>query len=249
MYTEVLLRPKSLEGQRVYPGDARRMVAKALDGDTAISPVLFGRDESGKTAGRRINHLPPVAPIVFDGGTGFVRIYGVGQTGREVLMNDLGRIVSGLSSYTGGPVAMDLRKGDISFAPKGYRTYRIARLAMAKQSKVRGEKFFTLWKRYNATGETEREAIFQEAVPLIKGVIDTGLAAMADQNGIDLPQNLDIKILSGELAVSRIHPGSPGHVGIVRNLCFSMLGHINGPWSVGHLRSYGFGLIRREIAR
>ena len=42
MYTELLLRPASMADQRIYPLDARRLVATALDGEP-VREACFGR--------------------------------------------------------------------------------------------------------------------------------------------------------------------------------------------------------------
>lgn len=248
MYTEVMLRPGSLAGQKIYPGDARRMVAKAL-GEYS-SPQLFGADENGRHLGRRINHLPPITPIVFGGGAGFIRITGVGQPGKEILAREMGNIFTALSKHTVSPVAMEMKEGEHKYTRKGFRAYRIGNLALAKFGKVRGTKFIVLLDQYGkCSSDAERAEVLQAATPLIVEVIDKGLAGMADQLGIDLPSDLGITIFSGELGMCRIHDDRPGHIGVVRNLQFSMEGELVGPWSVGHLRGHGYGQVRREIER
>lgn len=248
MYVEALFRPKSLENQIIYPADARRIIIKALDQDTTVSPLLYSRDSTGKTIGRHIGRYPAAVPVVYGGGNGFIRIYGIGEEGKEVLLKDLSRIYTALSSSLNTPVAMEMRSGKISYSVKGYRSYRISRFALVKSARPKGDSFFGLMKRSleSNTDEAKEEA-FREALPLIKTAIDFGLASIAEQFNLDLPKNLDIRVTGGTLGAQRIHPDRPGHVGIVRNLTFNMLGDLTGPWAIGHLRSHGCGMIRREI--
>lgn len=246
MYTEIIIRPLKMAGQRVFGQDARRMVAKAMEGKQ-VPPLFFGRDSDGKTLGTRVNKNSPLAQVVFDGGAGFLRVYGIGQEGSALVTQQMGNIVSSIADYTDGAVSMDLRNGSIAFKG-GYRFYRVGKLALAKHGKVRGEKFFKLHDRYRAAATDEdREKVFREAEEMIRFVINRDIGGMAEQIGnIDVPRNLGIVIHSGELSVARIHPGDPGHVGIIKNLRFSMVGDLVGPWSVGHLRAYGFGLLKTE---
>lgn len=248
MYVEALFRPKSLENQVIYPEDARRIIIKALDQDTTVSPLLYSRDSTGKTIGRHIGRYPAAVPVIYGGGNGFIRVYGIGDEGKEVLLKDLTKIYTALSSSLDTPVAMEMRSGKISYSVKGYRSYRINRFALVKSARPKGDTFFGLMKRsMESKTDEEKDAAFREALPLIMSALDFWLASIAEQFGLDLPRNLDIQITGGSLGAQRIHPDRPGHVGIVRNLTFNMLGDLTGPWAIGHLRSHGCGMIRREI--
>jgi len=248
MYVEALFRPKSLENQVIYPVDARRIIIKALDQDTTVSPLLYSRDSDGKTIGRHIGRYPAAVPIVYGGGNGFIRIYGIGEDGKDVLLKDLTRIYTALSSSLDTPVAMEMRSGKINYAVKGYRSYRINRFALAKPANAKGNSFFGLMKRsMESKTDEEKASVFQEALPLIRSALDFWLASVAEQFGLDLPKDLDIRVTGGALGVQRVHPDRPGHVGIIRNLTFNMLGILTGPWAIGHLRSHGCGMIYRQI--
>ena len=246
MYVETIFRlGKSTE--RIYPQDARRMIAAALAGDDA-DPLLFGRNSEGKTLGTRVNRASPLTAVVYDGGKGFVRVYGVGDAGKKVVTREMGKIASALGKSTNAAISVDIREGKLAFKP-AYRIYRIAKLAIAKPDKVRGDIFFNLTKKFKTAAPEERTAILQEATPMILDIIEKGLVGTADQiGGIDIPANLHLVIHEGEISVDKIL-GKSVHVGIVRNLRFSMVGDLTGPWSVGLLRSHGYGLIRREIEK
>ena len=246
MYTEVILRPKALAGQKIYGEQGRKLLVEALDG-TQLTPLLFGRGDDGKTLGTRVNGYSPLAPIVFDGGNGFLRIYGVGEAGTAVLKKELGNILGALSTKTGGPVTMDMKQGKVEYKPE-HRVYGVRRLGLAKHGKIRGEKFYALYERYQSAADEEKPLIFREAEPMIRAVLDRDIAGMAEQLGImNIPRDLDITIHDGSLGVSRIHNDRAGHIGLVTGLRFSMIGDLVGPWSAGHLRAYGYGLIKREV--
>ena len=248
MYSELLLRPSSMVNQRIYPRDARRIVASALDGQS-INPVLFGHKVAAPE-GQGGGHLPLV-PVVFDGGTGFIRIYGIGEEGSSVLLDEMGKIVRAVSSKLGCPVRADMRQGD-HLRKKADRmvTYFIAKLAIAKTGKNRNAPHKARAEEFVAAGSD-----ISKLMPLITSVIDKGIVCMAenlDKERKDpesilstLPHDMAIRIHEGEPSITRIHSDRPGHAYIMRNLKFSMLGDLYGPWSVGQLRSHGCGLIKK----
>lgn len=248
MYTEVLLRPLAMADQRIFPTDARRLLASLLDGKN-VSRLLFGRGDDGKGINTLVDGLPPLCPVVFDGGQGFIRLYGIGERGKDIVTRELGTIVQALSSHTGKAVTMELREGKVRYET-GFRIYRVGKLAIAKAGMRRGDAYFALHERYQAAkSDEDRRAVFKEAAPMIRHIVDKGIAAMGNHLGIDIPKDLDIDILDGELGIRRIHDDAPGHVGVIKGLRFGMAADLIGPWSVGMLRSHGMGLVRREVPR
>lgn len=244
MYSELILRPAAMADTRIFPIDARRLVAKAMDGD-AMSDALFGRAEPPQ--GRvPFGEFAPV-PIVFDGGKGFIRIYGVGRRGAEMLQDGMGRIHRAVSKLTNTATKAEFREG-IHQRQRGESmvTYHIAKLGLAKPGKERIKAF------QGANGALVKPSL-EAITPMVKEIIDRGIMDMAmhlDRESSDallvphIPRDLRITIHEGETGIQRIHPDRPGHVMIVRNLKFSMLGLLQGPWSVGHLRSHGCGLLK-----
>lgn len=264
MYAELILRPSTMAGQRIYPQDARRMVASALNG-MPVKEAFFGRLVK-PAPGRPTEGLFPVVPIVFNGGDGFVRIYGVGREGQMLLEDEMGRIVRAVTGLLGGTVAAEYRTG-AHLRKHGERLfeYHIAKLALSKTGhsrKIDGQKVDVPLKE-RARGVIAAGNDLVALTPLIVDVIDKGIVSLAsafdqERHSIPsgdvveaiepaLPENLGIRIHSGTPGLYQIHPGRPGHAYIVRNLRFSMLGDLYGPWSVGHLRSHGCGLIRRVV--
>lgn len=244
MYSELILRPASMSDRRIFPIDARRLVAKAMDGEE-IANALFGRAEPPQ--GRvPFGEFAPV-PIIFDGGKGFIRIYGVGRRGSEMLQDGMGRIHRAVSKLTESATQAQYREG-IHQRQRGESmvTYHIAKLGLAKPGKER-------IKAFQGEGGALARPSLDAITPMVKEIIDRGIMDMAmhlDREGGEaplvphFPHDLQIAVHEGEPGIMRIHQDRPGHVMMVRNLKFSMLGLLQGPWSVGHLRSHGCGMLK-----
>lgn len=249
MYSELLLRPASMSDQRIYPLDARRLVASALDGQP-IREAFFGRQVARPAGKDHDGHLP-LTPIIFDGGMGFVRIYGIGEEGANLLLDEMGKIVRAVSEKMGCPVSADIRQGShLRKHPDRLVTYFIAKLALAKTGKNRNDPYKARAEECQAAGND-----LNKLLPMITAVIDKGVVSQAenlDSEGKDperilatLPRDLVIRVHEGTPSISRIHKDRPGHAYIIRNLKFTMLGDLYGPWSVGQLRAHGCGLIKK----
>lgn len=249
MYTELLLRPASMADQRIYPLDARRLVATALDGEP-VREAFFGR-QVRRPAGKEYDGHLPLCPIVFDGGKGFIRIYGYGHEGANLLLDEMGKLVRAVSTKMGCPVSANIRQGShLRKQPDRLVTYFIAKLALAKSGKQRDNSYKARAEEFLATGND-----LQKLMPMITAVIDKGIVSQAenlDNEGKDperilatLPRDLVIRVHEGTPSMTRIHNDRPGHAFIIRNLKFSMLGDLYGPWSVGHLRAHGCGLLKK----
>ncbi len=146
MYTELILRSKSMGGERIYPDESRLLVSEALTGKE-VDPMLFGRQKDGKTHGDLVNRQSPLAPIMFDGGKGFVRIYAVGKAGIDMLNANIGTIYDAMTTHSKTPIVMEIKSGNLEYRPKGDCVYRIPKLAPAKRHKIRGQRFFEAYDR------------------------------------------------------------------------------------------------------
>ncbi|MDO8728578.1 MAG: hypothetical protein Q7K26_01655 [bacterium] len=249
MYKELLLFPEVLKGQQIYPEDARSLVAKACDG-RSIDPAIFARGPDGKTLQGRYGDdrkgegfgLPP--SIIFDGGNGFIRIYGIGKSGTDLLAEHTASIVTALSKHLGGPYRMEFKHGDCELQMSEPILYSIRKLIVSKKP-AKLSHFF---------GVTA-----QERAPEIKKEILNGLISMARwldedlgtphllEHGIPSDDSLILDILEGESVPIPIKPGIPAAA--FKNITFCTNISLNGPWMAGKLRSRGYGLIRRRIER
>lgn len=253
MYKELLLFPETLKGQVIYPDVARKMVAQACD-QLPIDPAIFGRDAHGKPLTGRMGDdrkgegfgEPPA--IVFDGGKGFIRLYGVGRRGSAVLTEQAMVVYLALCKHLGGPIRMEFNEGITALQMSKPILYSMRRMVITKNP-AKLSHFF----RVSAMERSEE--IKQE---ILRGLI--GSARWHDQaddeagaDGVPLEARIPsetsllLDVLEGESVPIEIKPGVPGAA--FKNLTFCTNLDLTGPWSVGKLRSRGYGLIRRRIER
>jgi len=251
MYTELIIRPKSKEDIIFYPDVARAVVAESLDG-IDIPPLLFNRDIDGKalqgrTSFKGRDHIesnighPPA--IFFDGGKGFIRIFGLGKPGRELLHNHCGAIAQAVGKQTGSPFSTDLKHGTCGISRKGTTLYSIRQLVIEKNPK-----------KANKYIRVDPISVQED----IQTEIYRGLIAQAqwldehnEQGASNLERfipdigTLDVDIISGESTPIPIKNNilAAGF----KQLVFSMNITLTGPWLCGHLKSRGYGHIRPYI--
>lgn len=247
MYKELLLFPEQLKGQTIYPDMARKIVALACNG-LPVNPAIFARDEQGKTLQGRFGDdrkgegfgIP--SPIVFDGGLGFIRIYGIGKTGSDLLTDQAMTLVAALSKHFNSPFRMEFKQGDCSLKMSQPFMYGIRRLVVAKKSHQLNHFF--------GVSATERASEIKKEI--LRGLISTARWLDKDLGGqsmlesqIPSENSIILDVLEGESVPVEIKPGIPAAA--FKNVVFCTNLDINGPWSVGKMRSRGYGLVRRRI--
>ena len=242
MYVELILRPQRLAEQVIYPDQARKLVAAAVgaytpagDPRAAAFQRFFGRDAQGKTLQGRIGDdregqgFGRAPEIVFDGGRGFIRVYGIGAAGSELLLSvatDLYRAISAAH----GVAQQQLNQGncEIDFNVKGQMVPHRIRLMVA--SKRPGDRL----------GGVDSD----RTVALLRRHIAGGLLSQGELLGraVQVPRDTDIDILEG-----RSYP-VPIREGVIasglKDVVFAMPCRLKGPWLAGHLRSRGYGFMR-----
>ncbi len=242
MYAELILRPQRLAEQVIYPDQARKLVAAAVgayapqgDPRAAAFQRFFGRDEQGKTLQGRIGDdregqgFGRAPEIVFDGGRGFLRVYGIGAAGAELLLTlstDLYRAISAAH----GVAQQQLNQGtcEIDRNVKGQMVPHRIRLMVA--SKRPGDRLGGL--------ESDR------TLSLLRRHIAGGLISQSELLGraMQIPRDEEIEILEG-----RSYP-VPIREGVIasglKDVVFAMPCRLKGPWLAGHLRSRGYGFMR-----
>lgn len=253
MYRELLIYPESLKGQPVFPDTARSLVAKACDA-TDVNPEIFARQPDGKTVQRVFGHTASgegygaVPSICFNGGKGFIRLYGLGKRGRDLLSSEAAPIATAISRLLNNtPYRFDIRDGSCDITPERPGAYRIHNLVVAK-------------KRYQFADIAEKGLPSLEAMtPLIVKAIHRGLIGQAMALDEETGSQLAFRIPSEEMLGIQIFEGKPVFTPLkngaracalgVHGLEFTMNLHLEGPWFAGHLRSRGFGQINRRILR
>jgi hypothetical protein len=240
-YSELLFRQKSVD--RIYPDQARKLVAAACDG-LDIDPAIFNRDGAGKTLSGTYGAehaeegfgIPP--RIVFDGGAGFIRIYGIGRAGAKTLENEAPKLFSAL--YKQGFMGFDQKSGAMSIARR-------------EQGGLYGIRCLVLARKPGACKPFVKAPLQGDVAGLVSEIMLRGLsgvARMLDNELIDaklppvfeqaIPQQVDM--VEGEPIPVLIKPGIWGAA--YKDMLVSMPCKLNGPWATGLLRSRGYGLIR-----
>lgn len=244
-YSELLFRRQD-EGI-VFPEDARRLVASACD-KVDINPAIFNRDPNGNPIqetykdpadGRDIGQPPRV---VFDGGRGFIRMYGLGKNGSRLLLEESGKIIQAL--FVHGFRSVDHREGEMRISypePDSYVPLYATRALVVAKKPGASQQFIK--------AELQGEVAKNVGEVVIRGLLS--VARMLDEDLTSekkakrfesaIPQ--EIHILEGRPAPIMIREGLPaaGYKHVVMDI-----GRVlNGPWVAGMLRSRGYGIIRR----
>ena len=245
-YLELLFRRP--DDGLIYPDQARQLVALACDG-IDIDPGIFARDASGKTLngfygqhtgvdGQPGISIPP--RIVFDGGRGFIRLYGLGKAGAALLQAQAPKLFAAL--YAHGFRSFDAKEGAMGIAWKDSGAlpfYAIRTLVVAKKP--------AQCQRY-IKAPLEGDVAEQVKASILRGL--AGVAQMLDEELMACgksPMHLGampdtVEVLEGEPCPVSINSGitAAGY----KNLLLHFPCKFSGPWVTGMLRSRGYGLMR-----
>lgn len=260
MYSEFMVWPASLKDDIVYPEEARRLVALACDGKN-IAPEIFNRDASGKTRQGAFGHTadgegygkPPL--VMFGGGKGLIRLYGLGATGSELLLSQSPRIATALSEHLKTAYRFTIQQGQCRILGDDGPllrpvSYRIKTLVIAKKRPdidaiLQGdqptlEKLTPFIERHIVRGIIGQSRFLDDdcATPVVR------------EGAIPRDETLAIRVTAGKpcwVPIVVKDGRNSVHALGVRNLEFSMRLSLDGPWAVGALRSRGFGMIRGAI--
>lgn len=249
MYTELIIRPAALADQIMYPDTARKLLAEALDGMT-VSPLLFNRTSDGKTIQDKYwhaerNHLEaalPYPPVVyFDGGKGFLRLFMLGQPGRELMAVSASAIGTAIGRHLGGPFSFAINEGDCTI--KQFHSpmlYSIRRLVVTKNP-LKSQRYIKVPPADVA--DDLRRVILRGLLSQAKWLDAHGASRL--EYAIPDEETLGFSIADGMPTPIEIKEGklAAGYAKLV----FSMNLDLGGPWFAGHLRSRGYGQIRKLI--
>lgn len=239
-YSELFFRRK--DPDRIFPDQARKLVAAACNG-TGVDPAIFNRDCNGRTLSDTYGDsrqgegygIPP--RIMFDGGCGFIRMYGVGRAGAELLQEQAPALFTAL--YKQGFMGFDTKSGDMTIEYKADAPlYSIRTLVVAKKPGA--------CKPFIKADLLDVEDAVGEVI--LRGM--TGVARMLDLDlqAIDQAPRFEREIPHSITLLEGTPYPIPVTDGITaagfKNVLFSLPYKITGPWSTGLLRSRGYGLIR-----
>ena len=250
MYSELIIRPKALENQILFPNTARDLVGLACK-DLPINPLVFNHDEAGKNIQGKFFHpdinnlearLPKPPVVSFDGGKGFIRIYMLGEPGKALMEETAPLIAQALAKHLGGTYSFSLNEGKCT-VEEAYNPmlYSIRRLVVSKKTDKYHPDFFS---RPIADSEYDiPKMILRGLLSQAKWLDENGSFGLANR----LPDldTLGLHIAEGRPGLMKVKDGINA-VGYT-HLVFSMNLNLMGPWSAGLLRSRGEGAIRKLI--
>ncbi len=248
MYYELRVFPKGLDGKRLHGDRVRQLVAQAMDGRSV--PLLFNRGDDGKTLQGKVGRWANgeefgIAPhVVFGGGVGVVRVFGIGPAGvncvRELAPQIAMAVAERTRAESGGTAAFrcETYSGRCRLAASGPRVYRLSRTLVAKADRD--------FPRDPAAFRAEVEKRFRRVI--IGGLASQAerIAGVSRQNedieGLGTDDMLDLRLLSGRPVIVPLKTGCHGLV--LEGGEFRINLDIVGPWYAGGLRSWGYGQIR-----
>lgn len=243
MYRELIFRQGAGKRERIYPEDARKLVAAACD-DLSINPLIFNRGSDKKTVSGLYGDpndeagfgVPP--KVLFDAGEGYLRIYGVGQAGAALLDEAAPTLFGAL--YRRGFLGVDRKDGEmqISSVHEKLRLYAIRRLIVAKRPAACA-KFI---KAPIQSVATEISSVILRGLAGVARMLDDELTAAGLPPSYEAALPYRIEVLEGEPIPIPIKPGvlAAGY----KNVLFAMPTKLSGPWATGRLRSRGYGFVR-----
>lgn len=249
MYSELLIWPSTMAERELSASEARSLVSKACDA-FPVDPLIFNRDSSGRTLNEvaepaETGGVPIVAAprVCFGGGRGFLRLTGLGRSGKTVLAENAQLIGTAIGNLFESPWRFKFNEGQCTIAWSPMATmYYLPALVLTKRGNVVD--------RYS---KDERSSL-EQLIPLIKSTIVSGLigeARMLDEDdgggreaAIPSDEMLHLTVLSGKPMWLRINDRA--HALMVTNLVVSMDLDLSGPWYTGKLRSRGYGRVFRH---
>ncbi|WP_265307625.1 hypothetical protein [Verminephrobacter eiseniae] len=252
MYAELLIFPDALRNQPLFPDEARALVAQATDA-FPINPLIFNRQADGKTVqgcyGTATDGegwgIPPA--VCFGASRGCIRLVGLGPEGVALVINEAPALGSAVAMHLGNsPYTFKTLSGDCTLERSHPRVYRVRQLAVSKKLNA-----------INAHKDGDAFTI-QSVEPLIRRAVLGGLLGQARflddacahgnrEAAIGTDDMVGLRVLDGKAILGRIKKDAKVHALIVRDLVISLDLDLGGPWYAGHLRSRGYGLIRKEV--
>jgi hypothetical protein len=252
MYTELLIFPEALRGKPLFPDVARELVAEATDA-FAVDPLLFNRQPDGKTVQGCYGTVrdgegwgvPPA--VCFGASRGCIRLIGLGPTGASAVTEAAPTLGAAIAMHLGNsPYTFKTLSGNCSVARSHPTVYRVRQLAVSK-------------KLQTINRHKEEDVLTLQSVdPLIRRALIGGLLSQARylddacpgegrEAAIGTDEMIGLRVLDGRPVIGRIKKDVKAHALIVRDLVVSLDLDLKGPWFAGHLRSRGYGLIRKEL--
>ena len=243
----------------VFPDLARQFVSHASRArGITINPAFFNYGVGGKTLSGNYGEfsggntglgIPP--KIVFGGGKGLLRIYGIGQGGSDLITSESDALIKTL--FPLGFRQVDRKDGQMSLKySDSVSPLHSIHCLVVKKSKGKDKKGNQrIGKDPKRFEHAPLEGAIAEEVKevILRGI--SGVARMLDEELLarGLPPEHersvphDLEILDGRPCPVPVKGGALASA--YKHVLFSMPYQLNGPWVTGFLRARGYGLIRR----
>lgn len=246
VYRELLIFPKALEGKPMRADEARTLIGTAI-GSEAVPPLLFGRDESGALLqpvipGKNRHEENSAPAVTFGGGKGLLRVIGIGREGADAVTAATGVIMMAVSRYLKTACSFKVNEGRHTARCSMPSTYLIRDLCVSKKADI-----------INQYRDFDGHFSLAGITPLIRRALINGLVSSARKADggclspleAEIPSDsaLGIRVLSGRPYFAPIVPQGRSSALFVGMLTFALNMDLGGPWTAGHLRSRGYGLI------
>jgi len=253
MYSELILKPNALADQIIYPDVARSLIAEALDG-VNISPLIFNRHGNGKTIVDRYwhddpNHItaklakPPV--VSFDGGKGYVRIYMLGKPGRNLMGESAHVIAKAVAKHVGGAYTFSMNEGMCKIEPRNNPVMYYTKRIVVSKSPIKSQRYVKVSPQ--EVSNDIRRVLLQGLISQARWLDENSDGVCNLEHLIPDEESLGFFIAEGQPAPFLIN--NQNYAAGYSKLAYSMQLDVSGPWAAGHLRSRGYGQIRKMIMR
>jgi hypothetical protein len=256
-YKEVLIFLEEIKDKVIYPEIARKTVGEACR-DMEINPLIFNHAADGRsihqqfgvtTKDDQTQGFGGVPAVVFNGGKGFIRMYGFGESGRDVLSSESLKIVQGVSDLLNKSLfRVEVKEGNCEVEPENdMRLYRIRNLCLTKYLPKLNREFMDGGKLLPVEDPRVAQHISKT---IYRGLI--GQAMMLDEEmgsllEMSFPEfdDFECQILAGELKIGKVKKNVTAL--FAHNLVFATPLKFTGPWFTGRLRSHGYGQVLKHI--
>lgn len=227
MYRRISFRDPRQAGHCFHREEARAIVASACDG-VALPSDIFHRDAAG-------HELSGPPSVIITGGRGSITLHGVGRRGADLVKSATPTLFTAL--FPRGFAAVDTADGEMAMKADGGGYYYINRLVVAKRPRACAP-----YVRTPILSVKDRiEAIIQSGLEEVAGTLDNARieAGVAPTYSVGLPSQ--VEVMEGTPMALPFAPGL--YAAAYRDVVFFATATIRGPWTVGKLRSRGYGLV------
>ena len=257
-YSELLF--KRDDQAVIFPNEARQLVSRTLrEKGIDVNPVFFNYADSGKTISGNFSAyegpttglgVPP--KIVFGGGRGMIRVYGIGYGGTDLITEQSDALIQAL--YPLGFRQVDRKDGamTIDYGQSASPLHAIQCLVVRKSKgknqhgKQRvGSKDPKRFEHAALDGDIAEEVkeVILRGIGGVARMLDEELIARGMSPKFEGLVPYDLQLMEGSPCPIPVKGGALASA--YKHVLLSLPCQLQGPWATGFLRARGYGLIRR----